>query len=155
MWNCVYKLRVKIWKISVHIQRRRFPGCNQHHLSRSLGISLLTLQVGKIMEMDEEKKDSTPIQGKSLATRIDFWKNENYDQTWLTKHKTGLPNSVTISGNMPSEEAGSGWWIMSLYTGDLKYLQNVKRLGFDPVNDRRNWKIEKKLVCLEGCFLFS
>ena len=58
----------------------------------------------------------------SLATRTDFWKigrnakNENYDQT---KHKTGLPNSVTISGNMPGEEAGSGWWIMSLYTWDL------------------------------------
>ena len=46
---------------------------------------------------------------------------------------------------------------MSLYAADLllKYLQNVKRFRFDPVNDRRNWKIEKKLVCLEGCFLFS
>ena len=46
---------------------------------------------------------------------------------------------------------------VSLYCGDLllKYLQNVKRFRFDPVNDRRNWKIEKELVCLEGCFLFS
>ena len=43
---------------------------------------------------------------------------------------------------------------VSLYCGDLllKYLQNVKRFRFDPVNDRRNWKIEKELVCLEGCF---
>ena len=34
------------------------------------------LQVGKFMEMDEERKDSTSIQGNSLATQIDFGKNE-------------------------------------------------------------------------------
>ena len=164
MWNCVYKLRVKIWKISVHIQRRRFPGCNQHHLSRSLGISLLTLQVGKFMEIDEERKDSTSIQGNSLATQIDFWKNEikfwheNDDPTWLTKHKTGLPNSVTISGNMPGEEARE--WLLnnvSLYwrwrSSSQIFCKMSKDYGFDLVNDRMQPKTEKKLVCCVLSFI--
>ena len=151
MWNCVYKLRVKIWKISVHIQRRRFPGCNQHHLSRSLGISLLTLQVGKFLEIDEERKDSR----KSTGHPNWFWKNENDDQTWLTKHKTGLPNSVTISGNMPGEEGrqGSGWWTMSLYTGSSNICKMSKDLGFDPVNDRWSRSLRRSLFVVL-CFLF-
>ena len=60
------------------------------------------------MEMDEEKKESTLtthwppelIFEKMLEMKI---------MTKLNKHKTGLPNSVTISGNMPGEGAGSGW----------------------------------------------
>ena len=65
MWEstCVklcIQVGVKIWKISVHIPRRRFLGCNQH-LSRSLGISPQSGDL-KIMKMDEEKV-STSMQG--------------------------------------------------------------------------------------------
>ena len=78
------------------------------------------------MEIDEERKDSTSIQGNSLATQIDFEKlNEIFclkmmsKLDYIAKHKTGLPKSVTISGNKPGQQGGKGgeWLVnnVSLY----------------------------------------
>ena len=123
------------------------------------------------MEIDEERKDSTSIQGNLLATQIDFEKLDEIfclkmmsKLDYIAKHKTGLPKSVTISGNKPGQQGGKGgeWLVnnVSLYwlAGLAIFLANIcnkmsKRLGLDPVSDRMNPKIEKKLVCcLFVCF---